>query len=240
MKRLLPVVALGIPLVALLLVALFMQAPPRPVAVDQDVTGAAAGVVLIFDDSGSMEMQAGGQSRMALAKQVTEKDFVAKLDLGLAMGLVFLNQSGGNLPLARGSAWVVPPQGESTGSCQKNELMERIATIEPTGTTPLTEAVQTARGFFAGKALPRRLIVIITDGAANHQDSFMAELDASLGEKFELYAIGFCLDEAGSALRAKLNADGQTRFFDATGTADSLALAFRNILSAGKLEASKD
>lgn len=212
------------------------QKPGAPLA----PTAAETGVVLIFDDSGSMDTAAGAQTRLEVAKHVTEKDFVAKLNLELSMGLIFLNQSGQNLPLAGGEAWVVEPQGERPGSCQKNEIMERVATSRTAGGTPLTRALRSARSWYEERRLKRRIIVIITDGEADDQASFMQEIDVTLEERYELYAIGFCLDGAGSAFRNKLNAGGATRFFDATGTAASLAQAFRSILTAGNLEARKD
>lgn len=230
MKRLAPVVAL---LVACL-------CAPGALRAAQEATAAQTGVVLIFDDSGSMAQKAGEQSRMELARKVTEKSFVAKLNLELSMGLVFLNRRDLCLPLAPGSAWVVQPQGERPGSVQKNEIMERIATIAPTGSTPLTEAVRTGRGYFDGKDLRRKLLVIVTDGVADDQASFLHEVDASLQARVEVYAIGFCLDRGGQALRDKLNAGGATRFFDATGTAASLTEAFQSVLTAGKLESAKD
>lgn len=228
-------------LLATALVLLCSLSVPGGVLAD-DTPAAKTGVVLIFDDSGSMAERVGHQTRMDLAKQVTEKSFVAKLNLELSMGLIFLNHADRNLPLAPGSAWVVEPRGEQAGSCQKNEIMERVAGCSAHGGTPLTEAVRTARGYFQGKELTRKIIVVITDGEAANPASFSAELDASLKEQFELYAIGFCFETeaGGKALRDKLNTEGRTRFFDATGTADSLAQAFQSILTAGNLEAQKD
>lgn len=233
MKRLVP----GLAAAAALLLGLTL---PRVGAQDGAATAEQTGVVLVFDDSGSMDTKVGSDTRLSLAKRVTEKDFVAKLNLELRMGLIFLNQSGRNLPLAAGEAWVVQPQGDRPGSCQKNEIMERVATCATAGGTPLTQALQHARGMFEKAGLTRRIIVIITDGEAADPVSFAAEIDATLKARYELYAIGFCLDGAGSALRDKLNAGGATRFFDATGTAASLSQAFQSILTAGNLEAKKD
>jgi hypothetical protein len=220
---------------ALMVSSLALAQEPAPAA-----TAKETGVVLVFDDSGSMDTKVGSDTRLSLAKRVTEKDFVAKLNLELSMGLIFLNKHDRDLPLAEGASWVVEPQGERAGSCQKNEIMERVATCAIAGGTPLTEALRHARSMFEKTRLTRKIIVIITDGEAADPSSFAAEIDATLQARYELYAIGFCLDGAGSAFRDKLNAGGATRFFDATGTAASLSQAFQSILTAGNLEARKD
>lgn len=100
-------------------------------------------VVVVFDDSGSMStaMRSNYQTtRMEAAKAALTK-VVQQVDEDAEIGIILLN-----------SKWLVP-----LGKNKRSYVVSKIATIQPTGGTPLGETMK--EGCDAGA----RLFTVLTD-----------------------------------------------------------------------------
>jgi uncharacterized protein YegL len=162
--------------------------------------------VIILDDSGSMG------SDMEAAKSAVQQ----------AVSLMSPNDRVGVLALNAGILLPVTPAADAA-----RMLPARLAPVYPTGSTPLGEALISARDLLSDEAARARSfgtyrVIITTDGAADDPDKLVAEVTQTVNTTpIQVATIGI-----GIGRRHVLNAEGQTSYV-AVDNVDKLGEALR-------------
>ncbi|PNE37399.1 MULTISPECIES: VWA domain-containing protein [Streptomyces] len=144
-----------------LLAAMTVGLSPTPASAGEPVPGAAPKVELTLDVSGSMRARdIDGQSRMAAAKQAFNEvlDAVPK-DVQLGIRTLGATYPGNDRQVGCKDTKLLYP----VGPLDRTEAKTAVATLAPTGWTPIGPALQAAAEDLKGGDGQRR-IVLITDG----------------------------------------------------------------------------
>ncbi|AJC53764.1 VWA domain-containing protein [Streptomyces sp. 769] len=144
-----------------LLAAMTVGLSPTPASAGEPVPGAAPKVELTLDVSGSMRARdIDGQSRMAAAKQAFNEvlDAVPK-DVQLGIRTLGATYPGNDRQVGCKDTKLLYP----VGPLDRTEAKTAVATLVPTGWTPIGPALQAAAEDLKGGDGQRR-IVLITDG----------------------------------------------------------------------------
>lgn len=175
-------------------------------------------IVLIYDGSGSMSEKkcSGNRTKIQVAREaVTEwlKTVPGETNVGLVS--------------FHGNTWTKVPL--QPGDHQP--ILKAIMTINPGGTTPLTEAFGFAYGMLTEQAKKQLgygeyMIVVVTDGIANDPMSLARRVQLILEQTpILVYSIGFCIDE-----RHTLNQPGRTIYRTANNP-EALRKGFQQVLA---------
>ncbi|HCM38163.1 TPA: hypothetical protein DIS61_05920 [Patescibacteria group bacterium] len=122
-------------------------------------------VIIILDASGSMGLTIGGQTRMDAAKAAI-KNYVSQAasDTNISLGLMVYGHKGSNSqtdkPISCAAAEVIA----AIGTVNSSTIDSYLATIQPTGWTPMGLAITNAQAAFTGKDGERNEIILVTDG----------------------------------------------------------------------------
>ncbi len=140
-------------------------------------------VVVILDDSGSMQQQmSSGERRIDAAKQAL-KSVLEQLPAETMVGVLALNSR------LDGSPWIVP-----MGLIKSSPWQQRVAQIQAAGGTPLGQYSKTAADELlrlrASDRYSTYRLLIITDGEATDRDQLQGYLPTILSRGLVLNVIG--------------------------------------------------
>ncbi|MCB2228908.1 MAG: VWA domain-containing protein [Desulfarculaceae bacterium] len=173
-------------------------------------------VVFILDASGSMWGQAGGQSKIAVAKEVMAKA-VPALPAEVRLGLVaYGHRKKGDC--ADVEVLVAP------GSSDRAALLKKVAALSPKGKTPMADSIKQTAQMLKAKE-NETTIVLVSDGIETCDADpcgVVKALKAS-GVKFVLQVVGFDVDAKGKAQLECLASAGGGKYFSANDAAGLLA-----------------
>jgi len=178
-------------------------------------------VMFILDASGSMSEDAGGQTKMQAAKQVMAK-LVPELAPEIGVGLtVYGHRRKGD---CRDIEVVIPP-----GSDDRDNLLQKVKTLEPKGKTPISSALLTATGLLKNKE-NETTAILVSDGietCGSDPCKVAAQLKAT-GVKLVIHVVGF---DVGAAAARQLQCIAKAtggKYFSASN-ADSLLEAMQTV-----------
>ena len=172
--------------------------------------------VFILDASGSMLEAAGTQTKIAAAKAVLAQVVPAvapEVKIGLATYGHRRSNDCADIEI------LVPP-----GSEDRAAVLARIATMQPKGMTPISDAVLQVAELLAGREA-ETTIILVSDGketCGGDPCAVVRELKTS-GVKFVMHVVGFAVMEEDKAQLACIAAAGGGRYFAAADTAGLLA-----------------
>lgn len=198
------------------------------------VFAAQGSLILIFDTSGSMDDRVGssGKSKIEIAKDVLNNDFIPLIDQEFQIGLqVFscFGQDAQNVALGHATQII----RENPHFTQREWIMEQIDKATAQGSTPLVATLQRSKEqLLASDHSPgkteRKIVVLITDGEADEGAiELKKEIKKSVAQKIDVFGIGFSIDSGGVALKESLG----DHYFEATADRASLQKAMSSILS---------
>ena len=172
----------------------FSQVPER------EETGKVA-LGLVIDKSGSMSGPGSdGVPKVEMAKEAAHLSLEELKPSDLA-GVVAFDASN----------WWLAPMGEIGNAAHLKEMQQSIGTLMSDGGTDIYPALVTGYQGLADTAVPRRHMVLLTDGNSQHGD-YLGLLSAMNEEGITLSTIGVGLDVDASLLRW-LAEEGGGRFY---------------------------
>jgi hypothetical protein len=173
-------------------------------------------VVFILDASGSMWGQAGGQSKIAAAKEVMAKA-IPGLPAEVRLGLVaYGHRKKGDC--ADVEVLVKP------GSSDRAGLLKQVQALSPKGKTPIADSIKQTAEMLKGKE-NETTIVLVSDGieTCNADPCGVVKALKASGIKFVLHVVGFDVNAAGKAQLECLASAGGGKYFSAGDAAGLLA-----------------
>ncbi|MEX2176668.1 MAG: VWA domain-containing protein [Pirellulaceae bacterium] len=196
-----------------MLAALKGDRPAAPAA--RDITDLA----LILDCSGSMqELTKEGETKMEAAKRIVA-DLVKKIPAGLNLTFVVYGHEvfgGADDPRNCQAVKVVRPLGP-LDEAGRAALLKYIATIKPTGATPIANAMRLA-GTELAKNDALCGMVVLTDGLESCRGNpagEAADLLANLKISFGVNVIGFGVKDADDVALAAIAEAGNGKYYNA-------------------------
>jgi Ca-activated chloride channel homolog len=173
---------------------------------------AETNVMVIFDASGSMKRDAGGETRIAAAKRAVG-DALSAMPRSARLGLMAYGH-------------------RRTRDCSDVELVAPIASedapalaryvgaLDARGETPIADALRRAGRSFAAFKGQRNEIVLVTDGIEECGGDPCAAADelAGMGVDLKVNVVGFTLDERQRQLLQCVTDKTGGRYFDARDT----------------------
>jgi Ca-activated chloride channel family protein len=183
--------------------------------------------MLVFDASGSMSVAPNGERKIDTARNAAA-DVLPDVTRFRATGLVTYGGSPG--PTCGGVSLKIPPVRDSGGL-----ILGELALLEPSGQTPLSEAVWLAAQTLQNQHTPG-IIVLVTDGLENcgHDACALAQKIKTLVPKVRVHVIGFHLNslaEGHVSCLAKTT-DGT---YTAADTLDALRDALKKTLTCPRI-----
>lgn len=190
-------------------------------------------VALVLDCSGSMkEMTKDGETKMEAAKRVVA-DLIKKLPNGLNVTFVIYGHEvfgGADDPRNCQAVKVARPLGK-LDDAGKAELSELVASLKPTGGTPIALSLKVTGEELAKDKDAGCGIVLITDGLESckgNPTEEIAALLANLKLSFGVNVVGLGVKEDEDAALKALADAGQGKYYDADD-AEALAESFSEI-----------
>ena len=145
--------------------------------------------MLVFDASGSMSMARDGLPKIDIAREAAA-DVLPELTRTRPTGLVTYGGERGQG--CKGVSMKLPPMAGSG-----DLIIGELASIQPSGSTPLTEAVWTAASALRLSGNPGT-VVLVTDGRENcgYNACMFAQQLALAAKNIKVHVIGFYLHAA--------------------------------------------
>jgi hypothetical protein len=190
-------------------------------------------IELILDCSGSMTLDAGGRSRMAVAKDALTR-IIEELPDNVRVALRFY---GHRIEDGKPGACEDSELVFHFAPVDKAKLLSLVRDVKPVGTTPIAYSLGQLAKDFAGVA-GEKVVVLVTDGKEDCKGDPAAAVRAlqAGGLKFRLDIVGFALsDRTTGDRKAKKDMEAVAalsggRFYDAKN-AQSLDLALQASLA---------
>ncbi|MGI9409654.1 MAG: vWA domain-containing protein [Hyphomicrobiaceae bacterium] len=183
--------------------------------------------MIVFDASSSMAMLDTGRRRIDIARNAIAK-VLPEITRYRATGLVIY--SGGGGPHCTDVRLEVAPRLGNT-----RNILSALGKVQPSGATPLSNAVELAAETLAQLGSPG-IVVLITDGLENcFRDACQLAQELKRARtNVRVHVIGFYMDNEPSEPVACLsNATGGT--FVHANSAESLQMALRRILGCNRI-----
>lgn len=181
-------------------------------------------VMIILDASGSMGLTIGGQTRMGAAKAAI-KGYVTSVsgDPNISLGLMVYGHKGSNSTADKPASCAGADVVAGIGSVSSSTIDGYLATIKPTGWTPMGLAITNSQGAFAGKEGQTNEIILVTDGdeTCNSNPVGAAGTIHNSAAKVKVNVIGFAVSVAEqSTLNGIASAGGGS--FSVAATSEEL------------------
>lgn len=183
--------------------------------------------MLVFDASGSMSVAPDGERKIDTARNAAA-DILPEVTRFRATGLV--TYGGAPAPTCGGVSLKIPPVRDSGGL-----ILGELALMEPSGQTPLSEAVWLAAQTLQSQHAPG-VIVLVTDGLENcgHDACALGHKIKTLVPKVRVHVIGFHLNSRSEGRVACLaKSTGGT--YTATNSLESLRDALKKTLGCPRI-----
>ncbi|WP_103503746.1 MULTISPECIES: VWA domain-containing protein [Streptomyces] len=204
--------------------ALMLGASASPVAAEPRGSQDPPKVQLVLDVSGSMnERDIGGQSRMDAAKQAFN-EVIDGLPETVHLGIRTLGANYAGEDLEEGC--LDSEQLYPVGWVNKDEAKAAVATLKPTGFTPISHALREAVADFGGESDNTRRIVLITDGedtCGQPDPCEVARELASQGIRLTVDTLGLTPEDAKVRTQLGCIAEATGGTYTAVQDADQLA-----------------
>jgi len=183
--------------------------------------------MLVFDASGSMSVAPDGERKIDAARNAAG-DVLPDVTRFRATGLVTYGGAPG--PTCGGVSLKIPPVRDSGGL-----ILGELALLEPSGQTPLSEAVWLAAQTLQNQHAPG-IIVLVTDGLENcgHDACALAQKIKTLVPKVRVHVIGFHLNSPAEG-RVSCLAKTTGGTYTATDTLDALRDALKKTLTCPRI-----
>ena len=174
-------------------------------------------IELLIDDSGSMAQRVGGQSKIAIAKEVLS---------GLVQDLpsdaqVAVRTYGRQQPSSKhdcSDMELMIPFGQNSAA----RVLPGVQALKPNGMTPIAASLQTAAKDFAGKDGQNNIIVLLSDGEedCNGDPCATSKAVREAGIHLQVNVIGFNVkDKERTQLECIANAGGG-KYYDAKNASE--------------------
>lgn len=178
-------------------------------------------MMFILDGSGSMWGKAGGEVKITAARKVMQK-IIPSLPQEIKIGLTSYghNRKGD----CKDIEVLLQP-----GSTNRKELLEKVASIQPKGKTPIADSLQIVTNLLKGKEV-ETTIVLVSDGEETcHADPCGAvQTMKASGIKFILHVVAFDVNQEQKAQLSCLAEEGGGKYYTAAD-AGSLLAAFEEV-----------
>ncbi|MFH0908600.1 MAG: VWA domain-containing protein [bacterium] len=178
-------------------------------------------VVFILDSSGSMTETAGNQVKIAAAKAVLNQ-VIPQIPAEVRMGLAAYGHR--KQMDCADVEMLIPP-----GSQDKKALLDRIASLQPLGMTPISLAVTQVADSLRGKTA-ETTIILVSDGVETCGGDPCAVVRAlkQAGSKFVMHVVGFAVTLKDNDQLECIAREGGGTYFSAQD-ADSLLAALEAV-----------
>jgi Ca-activated chloride channel homolog len=183
--------------------------------------------MLVFDASGSMSVAPDGERKIDTARNAAA-DILPEVTRFRATGLV--TYGGAPAPTCGGVSLKIPPVRDSGGL-----ILGELALMEPSGQTPLSEAVWLAAQTLQSQHAPG-IIVLVTDGLENcgHDACALAQKIKTLVPNVRVHVIGFHLNSRSEGRVSCLSkTTGGT--YTSTDSLESLREALKKTLACPRI-----
>jgi Ca-activated chloride channel homolog len=183
--------------------------------------------MVVFDASGSMSVMHDEERRIDTARSAAA-DIIPEIARRRPTGLVTYGGVPG--PVCSGVSLRIPPVRDSGGM-----ILGELGMLDPSGQTPLTDAVWLAAQTLRGYQKPG-LIVLITDGLENcgSDPCALGQKIRALTPKIRVHVIGFHLNSSGEGRVACL-AKATEGSYSTTDSLDTLRSALQNTLACPRI-----
>ena len=183
--------------------------------------------MVVFDASGSMSVMHEGERKIDTARNAAA-DILPEITSRRATGLVTYGGMPG--PTCSGVSLKIPPVRDSGGM-----ILGELELLQPSGQTPLSEAVWLAAQTLRGYQKPG-VIVLVTDGLENcgYNACALGQKIRTLSPKIRVHVIGFHLKSIAEGQVACL-AKATEGTYTATNSLESLRRALKKTLGCPRI-----
>ncbi len=193
-------------------------------------------ILLILDSSGSMAESLGGEEKMTAAKSALT-DYVNSLESNMNVALMVYGNHGSNSTddkaiSCKGIDILYP-----LGPVDKTKFNQAINSFQPTGWTPIGDALRKAQNeIFAGHENENNYIILVTDGIEtcdSNPVTAVRQLEAS-GIKPVINVIGLAINSSDQSQLQQLADLGGGKYYAANSTkelSDALSANFKDMVS---------
>lgn len=188
-------------------------AAPTPIPAE----GEAPALLLVFDASGSMWGQIGGENKIVIARQVL-KSLVGSLPDDAKVGLVaYGHRREGDCDDIE---TLIP-----LGPLNRESLVQKVESINPKGKTPITKALQEAFATVRGRS-EHCTVILISDGleTCGNDPCQAVQVAKKEGLLFVLHVVGFDVGE-GDVSQLECAAQAGEGAYYSAANAEELAAA---------------
>lgn len=133
---------------------------------DAGIESTPINVVMIFDASGSMAAQIGGETKMEIAKRATSKFLGTLTDPRIQLSVVVYGHKGSNAARDRALSCAGIEEVYWLGKVDSTLARSKFQSLAPTGWTPIAQSLQKAQDILkkASTGKEHNLVLLISDG----------------------------------------------------------------------------
>lgn len=193
-------------------------------------------ILLILDSSGSMAESLGGEQKMAAAKTALT-DYVNSLQNNMNVALMVYGNHGSNSVSDKAVSCKGIDILYPLGPVDKTKFNQAINSFQPTGWTPIGDALRKAQNeIFAGHENENNYIILVTDGIEtcdSNPVTAVRQLEAS-GIKPVINVIGLAIKSSDQSQLQQLTDLGGGKYYAANSTkelSDALSANFKDMVS---------
>lgn len=183
--------------------------------------------MVVFDASGSMSVMRDGERKIDTARSAAA-DILPDVTSLRATGLVTYGGEPG--PSCSGVSLKIPPVRDSSGL-----ILSELGLLEPSGQTPLSEAVWLAAQTLQGYQKPG-VVVLVTDGLENcgHNACQLGQKIKTMSPRVRIHVIGFHLNSLSEGQVACLAKETEGTY-TAADSLESLRAALKKTLACPRI-----
>lgn len=176
-------------------------------------------ILIILDDSGSMDLKIGAETRMALAKEGLKK-FLQDVDSNTKVGLMLYGHKGSNSEAQKSVSCASAEVITQIGGFNKDNAELILSPIKPVGWTPMGLALSNSKAAFASSTADIKEVILVSDGeeSCNTDPIKVAGELKTLGIKVNV--IGFAVKDTAATQLSDIAKAGGGGFAVANSVSD--------------------